>query len=359
MCGENITNRHSSLLTIFTLLTLFLTHIQPGLAADEGSQLYARHCAACHGNQGDGGVGVPLALPDFQYAVTDRFLELTIRNGRPGRIMPAFKQLTDQQVQALVKHIRTWAPGKPAKFPTITVHGDAAKGKQLYQKNCASCHGLNGEGGKGTGVTFSRPRDYPIIPPALNNPGFLAAASDQLIKATLMNGREGTPMVSFLKHGMSESDINDVVSYVRSFEKQTSANSIGQHAALEPTITYESEYSLEETIEAIKLAIVGKNFRVIRTQTLDSGFVKKDKQDNKKVIIYFCNFKMVNDALVIDPRVGMFLPCRVTVVEKGGKVYVHAINPKRLSYLFNNAELNRLCDQMLQTYTAILEEATL
>ncbi|MCW9023988.1 MAG: c-type cytochrome [Gammaproteobacteria bacterium] len=344
---------------LVTLFILIAGHSHSIHASEDGALLYAQNCAVCHGNHGNGGVGVPLALPDFQYAVTDRFLELSIRHGRPGRIMPAFNQLSDKQVKAIVKHIRSWAPGKPISFPTITVEGDPAKGKVLYQQNCAACHGTNGEGGKGTGVTFSRPRGLPIIAPALNNSGFLAAASDQLIKATLMNGREGTPMVSFLKQGLSEKDINNIVSYVRSFENQLSANPVPRENELAHTITYESDYSVEETVAAIKLAATGKNFRVIRIQNLDNGFVEENKEDDRKVIIYFCNFEMVNDALLIDPRAGMFLPCRVTVVEKDGKVSVHAINPKWLSYLFNNAELNRLCSEMLQTYISIIEEATL
>ena len=272
--------------------------------------------------------------------------------------MPAFTQLSDTEVKSIIKHIRSWAPGKTNTIPTHQVKGDTQKGKSLFAKHCAACHGANGEGGKGTGVTFSRPRDLPIIAPALNNSGFLTAASDQLIKATLMNGREGTPMVSFLKQGLNETDIDNIVSYVRSFEKQAPINKVS--AKDEPlTVVYESPYPIEETVESIKQAAIGKNFKIIRVQTLDDGLVPKDKENKKQVIIYFCNFELLNKALAVDPRVGLFLPCRATVVERNGKVEVLAINPKRLSYLFNNAELNKLCSGMQDTYDSILEEATL
>ena len=328
-------------------------------AQEDGAALYAQFCSACHGKEGNGGVGVPLALADFQYAVSDRFLFKTIRLGRPGRIMPAFKQLSDEQISAIVNHLRTWAPGKRISFPTIKVSGNSEHGHKLYQQNCAACHGTNGEGGHGTGVTFSRPRDLPIIAPALNNSGFLAAASDQMIKATLMNGREGTPMISFLKNGMSEKDINDVVSFVRSFEKNEKATVVPEVENVELTTVVESSYSLQETINSIKLAVIGKNFRIIRIQNMDEGLVEVDKEDTKKVVIYFCNFEMVNKALLFDPRAGLFLPCRVTVVERQGKVYVYAINPKRMSHLFNNAELSKLCEEMSEIYESIIEEATL
>ena len=61
----------------------------------------------------------------------------------------------------------------------------------------------------------------------------------------------------------------------------------------------------------------------------------------------------------MDPRVGLFLPCRVTVAEHRGKVLVLTINPKRLSAIFNNAELNEMCEQMQKLYTDIIEEAIL
>ena len=53
-----------------------------GMAAPpDGGQRYLRHCAVCHGLDGRGGVGVPLALLAFQSSVSDRYLETTIRQG--------------------------------------------------------------------------------------------------------------------------------------------------------------------------------------------------------------------------------------------------------------------------------------
>lgn len=77
------------------------------------------------------------------------------------------------------------------------------------------------------------------------------------------------------------------------------------------------------------------------------------------MIMHFCNFKFMFEALSIDPRVGMFLPCRITVVEDRGKVKVMAINPLRLSKLFNNDELDDACKKMRDIYKDLLEDATL
>lgn len=343
---------------LIAIAALIISPLSMSYASGHGDELYQQHCSACHGAKGDGGVGVPLALGDFQASVSDEYLNKSIRLGRPGRVMPAFTQLTDKEVASIVKHIRGFANVDYPKEDTQPIKGDLKLGKKVYDQHCASCHGNQGQGGEGTGVTFSRPRNQPIIAPALNNSGFLAAATDQMIKRSLIQGRKGTPMISFLEMGLSEQDIDNVVSYVRSFEQQAQ-----QHKPVaideEPTIVYDSPFGVEKTVEMLKRAILGKNFKMIRVQTFDDGFVPKEKEQTNKTIVYFCNFNFLNRALAIDPRVGMFLPCRITVIEREGKVQVMAINPKHLSRLFNNSELDKACDEMRNIYEEILEEATI
>ncbi len=334
----------------------FFSLLSTETKAADGAALFAEHCAACHGDQGSGGVGVPLSLPSFLASASDAYLFRTIELGRPGRVMPAFSGLSLPEVSAIVAEIRSWASQPAPEFTDTAVIGNRDRGAQLYLKQCAACHGEKGEGGTGTGVTFSRPRDLPIIAPALNNSGFLAAVTDQQIKFTLMHGRNGTPMVSFTQQGLSEEDINDIVAHVRGFEGQQ--ESAVRHET-EPVLIAHSEYTLEETVNAVEKAIVGHNFRHIRTQYLDQGLVPEGEEDKSQVIIYFCNFSFLNRALSIDPRVGMFLPCRITVVERDGEVMLMATNPLVISRIFNNHALDEACGEMSDIYLELLEEATL
>lgn len=324
-------------------------------AAADGAQLYNRHCAACHGGDGRGGVGVPLALPDFLAVADDRYLRTTIRRGRPGRVMPAFAQLKDAEVDAIVRHIRSWQPAAAKPSPVKARAGDARRGKRLYAQHCAACHGDKGQGGHGTGLTFSRPRDYPILAPALNNPGFLAAASDDMIKTTLVRGRAGTPMVSFRKKGLSDRNLDDIVAYVRGFQKRPSPTAVPVD---EPAVIARvSSYSVEDTVTKLQTAFNVANMRVVRTQAYDKGYAPEGRENTKRIAVDACDFSFINEALKLDPRVGLFLPCRVIVSEQGGEVRVMSVNPKRLSVFFNNAELNEMCDRMSKTYIEIIEEA--
>ena len=348
------------LLRLFALGLFAVLNVSPAVAAPDGARLYGRNCASCHGENGTGGIGVPLALPSFQSSISDDYLKKTIHLGRPGRVMPSFSSLSEDEIDAIVQHVRSWHKGAKPSYIATPVKGNPSHGKALFGQYCAGCHGANGEGSKGTGVTFSRPRDLPIMAPALHNPGFLAAAPDAMIKATLMKGREGTPMVSFLKHGLKEKDIDDIVSYVRSFEKQPLAESAQVLETESPVIVRDSPHDFKTTVENVKAAVNNNNYFYGRVQTLEYGLTAPANENPKQVIVYFCNISLLNQALAVDPRVGMFLPCRITIIEKpDGSVQVMSLNPKVMSRLFNNSELNQLCEQLSQAYAAIMEEATL
>ncbi len=341
---------------LFLLFGVLFTFTAQAGHGQNGEQLYQQLCSACHGERGDGGVGVPLNLPAFQASVDDRYLKQTIRLGRPGRVMPAFTTLTDAQVDAIVAHIRSWTDAPPPSFSQTPVQGDPQRGARAFAQHCASCHGPQARGGHGTGVTLSRKRDLPILAPALNNAGFLASASDEQILYTLRHGRQGTPMPAFAET-LDGQTLKDITAWLRSLQAGIQPRQKAEQ--IEPVILVESEENYTDTIQSIKDTISGNNFRFIREQKLEQGFFADDEVDGRETILYFCNFNFLYDAMNVDPRVGMFLPCRITVVERKGKVWVMAANPKAMSILFNNDELDKACDTMEQIYRDLIEEATL
>ncbi|MCW9004702.1 MAG: cytochrome c, partial [Gammaproteobacteria bacterium] len=145
-----------------TTLLFFLFFTSLSCLADRGETLYDDNCAICHGHKGTGGVGIPLGLTSFLQQAPDEYLRRTIRIGRPGRIMPSFYRLSDKDIDAIITYIRSWKKTTIPAWDTTRITGDASAGKQLFNKHCISCHGENGQGGKGTGMMFSRPRDLPI-----------------------------------------------------------------------------------------------------------------------------------------------------------------------------------------------------
>lgn len=211
---------------IRTMFVLFCLS-PPTLAAD-GAMLYREHCAACHGNTGAGGLGVPLAMRDLLAVAEDEYFRRTIRLGRPGRHMPAFSHLSTGEVDALVAHLRSWGPQQPK--PISVGAGDVMSGEILYGNWCGMCHGARGEGASTTGITWSWDHRRDVSPPALNNPGFLFAATDAMIKRTLIRGRHGTAMPSFRMPELEDEDLDDLVAFVRSFQTDVSGGAIYREA---------------------------------------------------------------------------------------------------------------------------------
>ena len=126
----------------------------------------------------------------------------------------------------------------------------------------------------------------------------------------------------------------------------------------QPIIAVESPYDYDTTLQNVKKAIAGRNFRLIRVQELTDGF-SSTKNGTRDTVVYFCNFDLVNQAIRIDTRIGQFLPCRITVHEKAGKVYLMALNPVPISELLGEEKLKKICLQVTAMYRGLLEDATL
>lgn len=125
-----------------------------------------------------------------------------------------------------------------------------------------------------------------------------------------------------------------------------------------PILLRESPYSFEKTVSNLKKSINGRNFRVLKIQKVDHGFVDEDTKSND-LVIYFCNFSLVSVAIKKDSRVGQFLPCRITIIERDGKVYLMTINPNSIAGLLDNPNLKNICNKVTNMYFDILDEVTI
>jgi cytochrome c oxidase cbb3-type subunit III len=343
-------------LILISLCLAFTTHLQ---AAPNGAKLYSKHCSVCHNDDGMGGIGLPLNSEKIEHFPRD-YLFKTIRNGRPGRVMPAFSKLSDAQVNAIVDHVLSWKKTKQIDvYSPLAVEGNPQRGKQLFEEKCSACHGMNGKSiGTGTGVTLSRERKFAVVPPALNNAGFLASASDEWIKSTIKHGRPGTIMPSQKVFNLSEQQLNDVVSYVRSFEQEYKVEP--REEAEDPTIVVDSPYDFITTVSNIKQSLQGLNFRYFPDRYLEMGLAEDAVINKKQLSLRFCNFKQLYKMINIEPRLGVVLPCRLTVVEgDDGSVKIYAMNMKVVSRLFNNTQLIEATSQMHEIILELIDEATL
>ncbi|MFO0664861.1 MAG: cytochrome c [Polyangiaceae bacterium] len=88
--------------------------------AVDGAALFSTNCARCHGATGGGGLPSSEGSPAprnfrdraFQTARTDDELRHTIVRGKGASMPPFGAMFTDEQLQALVRQIRSFDDGK-------------------------------------------------------------------------------------------------------------------------------------------------------------------------------------------------------------------------------------------------------
>jgi cytochrome c oxidase cbb3-type subunit 3 len=178
------------------------------------SVLYRQNCGGCHGLDGKGGAAIALANPVFLAIADDTAIRRTAAGGVPGTPMPAFAQtaggmLTDKQIDALVRGIRTWAKPdtlRDATPPPYTAEGpgNPHRGAEVYQTYCFSCHGAGGRGGRKAS--------------SIVEGSYLALVSDQQLRTIVIAGRPelGAPDWRSDVEGrpMSAQEITDVVAWL-------------------------------------------------------------------------------------------------------------------------------------------------
>lgn len=94
----------------------------------DAAELYAEHCARCHGETGDGKGTAELDRParsfldgGYSYGNTENAVRRSIRHGIPGTPMPAFPDLTDDQVAALASFVIDLGPEGTVTAPGASV----------------------------------------------------------------------------------------------------------------------------------------------------------------------------------------------------------------------------------------------
>lgn len=184
--------------------------------------LFSTHCAGCHGKEGNLGPAPPLDDPLFLCIASKDDLLHTLRNGRSGHMMPAFLEanggkLTEEQLQAIVDGIwTTWRPSEPpypsdAPPPALSSAkgtSEAPRGKIVFDRACAGCHGEEGQGGKLAG--------------AIREPALLSLISDAALRRVVITGRHDLGMPDYAGHQgrardfepLTSQEIDDLVAFL-------------------------------------------------------------------------------------------------------------------------------------------------
>ncbi len=194
---------------------------------ESGKTLYLKYCAQCHGEKGNGeGYATPHLFPRPRDFTTGKFKVRTtpsgalpthqdlvniIRRGMPYTSMPAWPNLSDQEVSDLAHFTKTFSPDfsipenvpQPVPLPSApaATNESIALGKKLYEDNgCLKCHGALGRGDGPSAPTLVDDLSHPIRAANLAQSWtFRGGSSREDIFKTMSTGFNGTPMPSFLE----------------------------------------------------------------------------------------------------------------------------------------------------------------
>jgi mono/diheme cytochrome c family protein len=231
-----------------------------------GGELFAKYCAICHGETGDGlGRLAYLMNPrprnfqrgEFKLSTTenqipsDDDLLRTLSRGMPGSAMPPWGHLPETDLRALVAQVRRfhveaterdlaqWVaegsitqeevpevlaertqPGPQLAIPAEPAFDQVGwfRGRHLYLEACASCHGVDGHPVPGA-VKFDDD-GYPVPPRSFVNGIFKGGSESEQLYARVIKGLMGTPMPASEGVFSDDGEAWDLVHYVQTLARE-------------------------------------------------------------------------------------------------------------------------------------------
>jgi len=174
-----------------------------------GSDLWAQNCGRCHNFRG------PQEFNDSQWNIIVNHMRVI--GGIPGNQSRAIiKFLQEANNPPLVPLELETTKIDEANLADAVQKGNIEKGKEIYDRNCAACHGLYGKGDGPAAVSLRpRPRD-------LTDQEYVKGLSDEdLFKVITYGGSSvgKSPFMPGWGNTLSKDDIIDIITYLRSLSK--------------------------------------------------------------------------------------------------------------------------------------------
>lgn len=234
-------------------------------AVERGRAIFVPTCGFCHGNDAHGKSG-PDLVRSALVAHDDKgsTIGAVLRDGRPSRGMPAFPQLTPDQVADISTFLHSRAADVTNRFAYKIgdiVTGDPHKGEQFFNGmgHCNSCHSPTGDlahvAGKYDAVELQRRLLYPA-------PNWMAMFTGQAVKPpaptkVTVHLAPGKQVSGILDH-IDEFNVSlhDANGWYKSYSRDSVTVDVqdprAAHAALLPKYTDDEMHNVLAYLETLK-----------------------------------------------------------------------------------------------------------
>ena len=181
------------------------------IAVREGQKLYNTGCVTCHGRNAQGVpdrgpslIGVGAAAVEFQ--VETGRMPMARQEAQAERKPPVYNKEQTDQLAAFIQSL-----GGGPQVPAGDLRdGDLAQGGRLFRVNCASCHGMAGNGGALSSGKFA--------------PG-LSEATDEQVYAAMLSGPQNMPV--FGDNQLTPDEKKSIVNYVQTLKAEKDPGGMG------------------------------------------------------------------------------------------------------------------------------------
>jgi uncharacterized protein (DUF302 family) len=122
------------------------------------------------------------------------------------------------------------------------------------------------------------------------------------------------------------------------------------------TRTVETDLSYDDAVAAVKAALAEQGFGTLTE--IDVRQTIKDKLDidtDPQLIIGACNPHLAHQALHVDPRITVLLPCNVVVRRTADCTVVEALDPAVMAEMSDSAELVSIAEDAARRVQAALD----
>lgn len=106
--------------------------------------------------------------------------------------------------------------------------------------------------------------------------------------------------------------------------------------------TVTTEKSFDEAVKAVEQKTKDAGFRVLYVHDVTATLKEKNFEIEPYKIVEICNAKSAYAVLKADIKIGLCLPCKISVYQKDGETYISGMRPTVLSQFFPDVNLGNL-----------------